>query len=59
VVTVYTHAGGSHVVARENFGFDALAAHRTRLTIWQLGRGTTAWQATQAMDVPVQFGSSG
>ena len=59
VVTVYTRAGGSYVVARENFGFDALAVHRTGLTIWQLGRGTTAWQAMQAMDVPVQFGSSG
>jgi hypothetical protein len=40
-------------------GFDALAVHRTRLTIWQLGPGTTAWRATQAMNVPVQFGSSG
>jgi hypothetical protein len=40
-------------------GFDALAVHRTRLTIWQLGPGTTAWRATQAMNVPIQFGSSG
>jgi hypothetical protein len=40
-------------------GFDALAVHRTRLTIWQLGPGTTAWRATQAMNIPVQFGSSG
>ena len=40
-------------------GFDALAVHRTRLTIWQLGPGTNAWRATQAMNVPVQFGSSG
>jgi hypothetical protein len=40
-------------------GFDALAVHRTRLTIWQLGPATTAWRATQAMNVPVQFGSSG
>ena len=40
-------------------GFDALAVHRTRLTVWQLGPGTTAWRATQAMNVPVQFGSSG
>ncbi len=40
-------------------GFDALAVHRTRLTVWQLGPGTTAWRATQAMDVPIQFGSSG
>jgi hypothetical protein len=40
-------------------GFDALAVHRTRLAVWQLGPGTTAWRATQAMNVPVQFGSSG
>ena len=40
-------------------GFDALAIHRTRLTIWQLGPGTANWRATQTMNVPVQFGSSG
>src|SRR6185437_13166255 len=34
-------------------GFDALAVHRTRLTVWQLGPGTAAWRATQAMNVPV------
>jgi hypothetical protein len=36
-----------------------LAVHRATLTVWQLGPGTAAWQATQAMNVPVQFGSSG
>ncbi|MDR3033500.1 MAG: hypothetical protein LBV78_10405 [Kitasatospora sp.] len=40
-------------------GFDALAVHRTRLTIWQLSPGATAWHATQAINVPIQFGSSG
>jgi hypothetical protein len=40
-------------------GFDALAVHRTRLTIWQLGPGAIVWRATQIMNVPVQFGSSG
>jgi hypothetical protein len=40
-------------------GFDALAVRRTRLTIWQLGPAATAWHATQTMNVPVQFGSSG
>ena len=40
-------------------GFDALAVHRTTLTVWQLGPGATAWQTTQVMNVPVQFGSSG
>jgi hypothetical protein len=40
-------------------GFDALAVHRTRLTVWHLGPGTANWLATQTMNVPVQFGSSG
>ena len=48
-----------HTGARARGGFDALAVHRTKLTVWQLGPGTTAWRATQAMNVPVQFGSSG
>jgi hypothetical protein len=42
-----------------SLGFDALAVHGTRLTVWQSGPGATAWRATQAMNVPVQFGSSG
>lgn len=40
-------------------GFDALAVHRTRLTVWQLAPGTAGWRNTQTMNVPVQFGSSG
>jgi hypothetical protein len=52
-------AGTATLAPGPSGGFDALAVHRTRLTIWQLGPGTTAWQATQAMNVPVQFGSSG
>jgi hypothetical protein len=40
-------------------GIDALAVHRTRLTIWQLTQGSTAWTATQVITVPIQFGSSG
>lgn len=40
-------------------GFDALAVHRTRLTVWQLGPGTATWRTTQTINVPVQFGSSG
>jgi hypothetical protein len=40
-------------------GIDALAVHRTRLTIWQLATGATAWTATQAIGVPIQYGSSG
>jgi len=38
---------------------DALAVQRTKLTVWQLAPGTTAWRTTQAINVPVQFGSSG
>jgi hypothetical protein len=52
-------AGTATLAPGPSGGFDALAVHRTRLTIWQLGPGTTAWQATQAMNVAVQFGSSG
>jgi hypothetical protein len=40
-------------------GFDALAVHRAMLTIWQLAPGARAWAATQAINVPIQFGSSG
>jgi hypothetical protein len=38
---------------------DALAVHRTKLTIWQLAPGSPAWNATQTITVPIQFGSSG
>jgi hypothetical protein len=40
-------------------GWDALAVHRTKLTIWRLAPGAAAWAATQTINVPVQFGSSG
>ena len=40
-------------------GFDALAAGRTTMTIWQLAPGSAAWARAQAISVPVQFGSSG
>ena len=40
-------------------GWDALAAHSTKLTIWQLQTGHTAWAITQTISVPIQFGSSG
>lgn len=52
-------AGTATLAPGPSGGFDALAVHRTRLTVWQLGPGSTAWRATQAMNVPVQFGSSG
>jgi hypothetical protein len=40
-------------------GWDALAVHGTKLTIWQLAPGHTAWTVTQTISVPIQFGSSG
>jgi hypothetical protein len=40
-------------------GWDALAVHRTRLAVWQLAPGGGAWAATQTINVPIQFGSSG
>jgi hypothetical protein len=40
-------------------GYDALAVHRTKLTVWQLAAGSATWRATQVIKVPVQFGSSG
>jgi hypothetical protein len=40
-------------------GWDALAAHSTRLTVWQLASNARAWATTQTIDVPIQFGSSG
>jgi hypothetical protein len=40
-------------------GFDALAVHRTTLTVWQLAADSTTWHTTQAINVPIQFGSSG
>jgi hypothetical protein len=40
-------------------GFDALAVHRTRLTVWHLAAGAPTWRTAQTINVPVQFGSSG
>jgi hypothetical protein len=40
-------------------GWDALAVHRTKLAIWRLAPGATAWATTQTINVPVGFGSSG
>jgi hypothetical protein len=39
--------------------FDALAVRGSRLTVWQLSPGATAWRTSQAMFVPIQYGSSG
>ena len=39
-------------------GFDALAVDRTTMIVWQLAPGSTAWARAQAINVPIQFGSS-
>lgn len=52
-------AGTATLAPGPSGGFDALAVHRTRLTVWQLGPGSAGWRVTQAMNVPIQFGSSG
>jgi len=40
-------------------GWDALAVHSTRLTIWQAPPGARAWSSAQIIKVPIPFGSSG
>ena len=40
-------------------GFTALAVHRAKLTVWQLGDRSVSWRSTQVITVPIQFGSSG
>ncbi len=37
---------------------DALAVHRTILTVWHLAPGASTWATTQTINVPIQFGSS-
>ena len=51
--------GTATLAARPAGGFDALAVRRTRLTIWRLRSGATAWHTTQVINVSIQFGSSG
>jgi hypothetical protein len=52
-------AGTAALAAGPGGGFDALAVHRTRLTVWQLAGGSATWHAAQVINVPIQFGSSG
>jgi hypothetical protein len=37
---------------------DALAVHRSTLTVWQLPSGGSAWTQEQVINVPIQYGSS-
>jgi hypothetical protein len=40
-------------------GWDALAVHQSKLTVWHLAPGGTTWSTIQTMKVPIQYGSSG
>ena len=40
-------------------GWNALAVHRSRLTVWRLAPDGAAWAAAQTIRVPIEFGSSG
>ena len=37
---------------------DALAVHRGTLTVWRLAPAATSWTRVQAINVPIQYGSS-
>lgn len=50
---------GTATLALGPGGTDALAVHRTLLTVWRLAPGDAAWSKAQAISVPIQFGSSG
>lgn len=51
-------AGTATVTAGPAGGFDALAVHQARLTVWRLAPGAAAWRAVQVIRVPIQYGSS-
>jgi hypothetical protein len=54
--TVPTHTA---VLAAGPAGaIDALAVSGSTLTVWQLASGTTAWSRVEAVNVPIQYGSS-
>ncbi|HEY5352656.1 MAG TPA: hypothetical protein VIK57_09390 [Streptosporangiaceae bacterium] len=40
-------------------GWNALAVHGTKLTIWQAAPGAQSWASAQVIKVPIPFGSSG
>ena len=50
--------GTATLAAGPAAGLDALAAGRTKMTVWQLAPGSAAWARAQVISVPVQFGSS-
>jgi hypothetical protein len=52
-------AGTATLAPGPGGSLDALAVHRSVLTVWHLARGALTWHTTQAIDVPIQLGSSG
>jgi hypothetical protein len=52
-------AGTATLAPARAGGWDALAVHSTKLTVWQLPPGGATWAATQTINVPIEFGSSG
>jgi hypothetical protein len=52
-------AGTATLASGPDSTFDAMAVHGSRLTVWQLSPGAPTWRTSQAMIVPIQYGSSG
>jgi hypothetical protein len=52
-------AGTAVLAPGTSGGWDALAVHRTRLTVWRLAPGAQRWAAGQVISVPIEYGSSG
>jgi hypothetical protein len=51
---------GTATIAQGPTGtFQALAVHRSTLTVWQASALSAAWRMTQTISVPIQYGSSG
>jgi hypothetical protein len=50
--------GTSTLAPGPGAALDALAVHRTILTVWHLAPGSGTWATTQTINVPIQFGSS-
>ncbi len=52
-------AGTATLAAGPSGGWNALAVHRSQLTIWQAAPGARSWSSEQVIKVPVPYGSSG
>jgi len=49
---------GTATLALNGSASDALAVHRSTLTVWQLATGGQAWTRAQEINVPIEYGSS-